>query len=90
MVGVVIMKNVPYIIDGHPTTKTDSTGYFSLANENLPISKRFDASSSEIPSVGVYQITSQITLQFIKNNIVSSYKSLWLTPDEVTYHTFTF
>jgi hypothetical protein len=89
-VGSTIVKNTPYIIDGHPTARTDSTGYFTLTNENLPIGNRFDASSSDIPSVGVYQITPQITVQFLKNNVASSYTSLWLTRDEVTYHTFTF
>jgi len=89
-VGSTVVKSVPYIVDGHPTAMTDSTGYFTLTGDNLPIGLRFDANSSSIPSVGVYQITQQITVQFFKNNFTSSYTSLWLTRDEVTYHTFTF
>jgi hypothetical protein len=90
VVGSTIVKNAPYIIDGHPTARTDSTGYFTLTDENLPIGQRFDANSSSIPAVGVYQVTPQITVQFFKNNLTSSYTSLWLARDEVTYHAFTF
>jgi hypothetical protein len=89
-VGGTIVKNTPYIIDGHPTTVTDSAGQFTITSANLPIGQQFDASTPSIPSVGVYQITSQITVQFLKNNIRSSYTSLVLTPDEVNYHAFTF
>jgi len=84
----VVVKDVPYIAEGHTTTVTDRNGRFSLTNANLPIGEAADFYRSNGQYEGTFVVMREILLEFVKGGAHNTYRVV-LERDKLIRGSFT-
>jgi hypothetical protein len=69
----VVIKYSTIIIDGNITAITDSTGKFSIGNDNLPVGELFDFYLDNGTYDATYQVEPEVELVFSRGGYQSSY-----------------
>ena len=80
----VVIKYTTLIIDGDVTAVTDSTGRFSIGQDNLPVGAIFDNYFSNNTYDATYIVLSTIDMVVLKPPLEKTYSGIQLSTDQLT------
>jgi hypothetical protein len=83
-----IVKDVPWIANGHCTATTNSFGRFTITNEHFPIGELFDIYSNADQYMETDKVLSVIYLELYKSDLHARY-TVTLNQNAITKRTFT-
>ena len=89
VVDTVIVKYSTLIVDGHPTTLSDTSGHFTLTADRLPIDEVFDHYRLNNTYEGTYVVLPAIDITLKKSTLSKTYTGITLVRNRIMSIAFT-